>query len=209
MQGLLTVIDSWDKAFFRWINRDLADPTWDAVMPYISDFLVYLPLLLLLLVWLYWRHRSWRRMLALAVGAAALIILTDWVTSSLIRPWLARPRPSAQLLDIRVFDNKLWHLTDPAWIKQAAGSFGLPSAHAANSMGLAVYFSRFHPRLGALMALIALVIGLSRIYLGAHFLGDVLLGYLWGGLCGLAVSAAVARTVDFSSRDDIIVRQFD
>jgi len=38
-----------------------------------------------------------------------------------------------------------------------------------------------------LMVLLILLIGLSRIYLGAHFLSDVLAGYLSGGIWLLAV----------------------
>jgi membrane-associated phospholipid phosphatase len=83
-----------------------------------------------------------------------------------------------------------FHQPRPYWIEprvQALGaetSFGLPSNHAQNAAviwGLLVRAWR-KPWLTLVAVLLAFFIGFSRLYLGMHFLGDVLVGWLIGGL---------------------------
>ncbi|TLN23523.1 phosphatase PAP2 family protein, partial [bacterium] len=83
-----------------------------------------------------------------------------------------------------------FHAPRPYWVNPqvkafaAETSFGLPSGHAQNTLvmwgWLAVAFRR--KWFSWVMALIILLIGLSRLYLGVHFLSDVLAGWLIGGL---------------------------
>ncbi len=63
-------------------------------------------------------------------------------------------------------------------------SFGMPSGHAqlaASVWGVAASAVKHKGGKAALVALIFLI-GLSRIHLGAHLIGDVLVGWLIGGL---------------------------
>jgi membrane-associated phospholipid phosphatase len=63
-------------------------------------------------------------------------------------------------------------------------SFGMPSGHSQSSAGifglLAVKLQRRWVTVAALVGIF--LVGLSRIYLGVHFLTDVLAGWLIGGL---------------------------
>jgi undecaprenyl-diphosphatase len=80
-----------------------------------------------------------------------------------------------------------------------------PSGHAANAVvtwGLLAWLARRHRRLwGVATGLLAGSIGLTTIYLGTHWVSDVLAGWAAGGLVLLAVPALVpmvdrlARTV--------------
>jgi glycerophosphoryl diester phosphodiesterase/membrane-associated phospholipid phosphatase len=83
----------------------------------------------------------------------------------------------------------LWATPRPSFLVPQVGavtetSFGLPSGHAQNAAAiwgtLAVLLRGWWVRL-ALVVLIALI-GWSRIHLGVHFLEDMLLGWLVGGL---------------------------
>jgi membrane-associated phospholipid phosphatase len=88
------------------------------------------------------------------------------------------------------FFKFLFHTPRPYWISDTVRafshetSFGLPSGHAqiaASVWGwLAVEVRKRW--FTALAVILMFLIGLSRIYLGVHFLTDVLLGWLLGGL---------------------------
>jgi membrane-associated phospholipid phosphatase len=83
-----------------------------------------------------------------------------------------------------------FHTPRPYWINtevkaySTETSFGLPSGHSQNAVAM-------WGRLGVavkrkwvtwVMVLVVFLIGISRLYLGVHFLSDVLTGWLVGGL---------------------------
>jgi undecaprenyl-diphosphatase len=195
LERLAESLHAWDTALFFWINQGWAHPWLDWLMPWISDLVPLAPILAAA-AWVAYKDGPARWPIIL--GLAALFLLTDSVASQLLRPWLERLRPYAILEGARHFDDG-WQLTQGV-VAHHAGAFGLPSCHASNSLGPAVYLGRFHPRLGWALAAAALAAGLSRVYLGVHFPGDVLAGFLWGGLCGWAVAAAVGRLMSARAR---------
>lgn len=65
--------------------------------------------------------------------------------------------------------------------------FSFPSGHAAAAMSFAyIYAATFHSLAGALLAL-AVLVGVSRVRLGTHYPGDVLLGQVIAIATGAAV----------------------
>lgn len=60
----------------------------------------------------------------------------------------------------------------------------LPSGHATFFSALAVSVFCYHRSLGALYAIFALLIGISRVAVGIHWPVDILVGYLLGGIIG-------------------------
>ena len=106
------------------------------------------------------RHRELARAAAL-LGGAALTWVSVWIVKSVVD----RPRPPHPLV----------HTTGQSY----------PSAHSANAVGwfaLAIALTVVIPtrggRIAALTggALLAVFVGLSRIYLRAHYFSDVLAG---------------------------------
>jgi len=181
---------SWDTALFKFINLGLANRFCDWLMPWVSTLVPLVPLLLAA-AWLV--AKGGRRGLWVVLGCALLFVFTDWITTQLWRPLLGRLRPYAALEGIRYSFGDLWRISDLASMAKAAHSYGLPSAHAANAMGPAVFLGFFYPRLGRWLVAAALLVGFSRVYVGAHFPGDVLAGYLWGGLCGWLLALVMKR----------------
>ena len=119
------------------------------------------------------------------VGAASLPSLLNLALKELA----ARPRPDAALA-----------LVD-------SGGYSFPSGHsvfAAAFLGALIYLLGSCDRLTArpaqrlmaqaLLALIVLFIGFSRVYLGAHWPSDVIVGFFFGGAC-LAVLASLHRSM--------------
>ena len=129
------------------------------------------------------KHRHRARAAALVVGAA-LAWISVWIVKSLVD----RPRPPDPLV----------HTSGQSY----------PSAHAANSIGwlalgiaLSVVISARGARIATIAAgaLLAVLVGLSRVYLRAHYASDVLAGE------ALAVSMyafAAIGTVAWQSRHD-------
>jgi undecaprenyl-diphosphatase len=128
-------------------------------------------------------QRKWR---ALRVAAAVIVAtsLTDAVCTWGLKPWFSRPRPCHSQIGTRP-------------LVPACGSpYGMPSNHAANSaaisltLGLASGWKRTWP-----IAVLGLLVGLSRVVLGVHYPGDVLLGFLVGAL----VAQSVCRLFGYRS----------
>lgn len=116
--------------------------------------------------------------------------LADQVCSSLIRPVVARLRPA----------NLENPIVDMVYIVNGyrGGSYGFPSCHAANSFGLALYVVfTFRKRWLSLFIIAWAVLNCyTRIYLGVHYPGDLLVGGIIGGFGGwmfstIAYKAAV------------------
>jgi undecaprenyl-diphosphatase len=68
------------------------------------------------------------------------------------------------------------------------GLYGFVSSHAANHFAIATFMTGMlqrRPRWAAAVLYIwAALIGYSRIYLGAHYPGDVIVGAMYGALIG-------------------------
>ena len=76
-----------------------------------------------------------------------------------------------------------------------------PSGHAANNLCVATVLIMFYPRRGWLYLPVALSIAYARIYTGAHWPLDVLVGMLLGIGCGwLAVQVACSLWKRFGER---------
>jgi membrane protein DedA with SNARE-associated domain/membrane-associated phospholipid phosphatase len=131
----------------------------------------------------------WRRDVIDAAAVAAGSVLT-YIAVQVVKTAEARPRPVGGLVD--------------------AGGYAFPSAHAAYSMAyvaLAVAIARAVPGWAGRTALVgvatglAVVIGLSRVYLRVHFLSDVLAGWALAAamfaLCGM-----VAVVVSFVRQNE-------
>ena len=107
-------------------------------------------------------------LVGLAVG------ITDAVTFRLLKPAFARLRPCYSYSEyVRLV------------VESCGGNFGFPSNHAANAMAAAiVVFVLVGKRVGTVAMLVAITIGFTRVYLGVHFPGDIVAGFLVGGLIG-------------------------
>jgi len=162
---------TWDADLFRFIN-EAHQPWLDGLMEIISGKLTWIPLYGLLIYSLYRRHQSawWKAIIYLI----STVVFADQFSSSLLKPLFKRLRPC------HVEEFQSWiHL--PA---RCGGMYGFCSSHAANSFAIAVgyYLLTKNKFAGLALVLWASLISYSRIYLGAHYPLDVIVGAIVGGI---------------------------
>lgn len=65
--------------------------------------------------------------------------------------------------------------------------FSFPSGHACASMAVALAYGLAYPALAVPLVTIATIVGFSRVCLGVHYPGDVLIGQLIAAMAALGV----------------------
>ena len=192
LDQLLTLeINSW--------HSFITDPIWQ----FFSDKLVWAPMYAAIIALLIWKL-GWKRGLMILAAALLTFGFCDQF-SNLIKHAVGRIRPL----------NDEFMVAQGLHILERGGGYSFFSAHSANSFGLAcsTFFgmkrclmtgSTSHGTLqpdcqspapgmpawlkayGYWMFFWAFMVAISRIFVGKHYLGDVIVGILVGALAGYA-----------------------
>lgn len=160
----------------------------DQFMMMFSGKFIWVPMYVAL-VFIIFRQFGWRKALIVLVGVGLAITLADQICATLIRPYVERLRPSNLENPLSAFVTVV--------NGYRAGAYGFPSCHASNSFALVAFMSLMVPRRRLIVFLLlwAVVNCYSRMYLGVHYPGDILVGGCVGALCGAGVALAVRRIV--------------
>lgn len=98
-------------------------------------------------------------------------------------------------------------LTDAVKIEPSGcgGLFSFPSNHAANTAALAAFLHVLYPKSGWITWPIVAFVGFSRVFIGAHYVTDVLGGWMLGGVVGGGAAWALLQWPRFRKKLESVV----
>ena len=134
----------------------------------------------IVLLYVLMRMKNWKNALLVILCVAIAITLADQMASGIFKPLVARLRPS--------HTPELQGVIDLVG-DYRGGRYGFFSSHAANTCAVAVFLSLLFRKRVFTVAICswAMVNSWTRLYLGVHYVGDIMVGLIWGALVGWMV----------------------
>ena len=109
----------------------------------------------------------------LAARHAFATLIVSHLVVQLVKRTVGRPRPS-RAIDCRTL------IDEP-------DRFSFPSGHSAAAMAVAFTYALAFPTLAVALIPLAMLVGVSRVYLGVHYPGDVLIGQIIAVLTAIPI----------------------
>lgn len=173
----LESIIEFDQQLLLWFNG--SDSLFlDRMSDMLTWGFTWTPLFLALFFLVVKNNETMPQIVLVTCCAGLCILLADGMADGIVKPLVARPRPA--------MDPYLKYLVDVVDGHRGSG-FSFFSAHAANTMSLAVFFSMLvrNRLFTTVMVLWSLLNCWTRLYLGLHYPVDIVCGLLWGIVSGL------------------------
>ena len=173
---MIEYLNNIDTQVFLLINGHHS-PFFDIFMKLFTGRFIWIPMYAAIALMM-WRAAGWSKFIFYILGAALAVTITDQLCATWIRPAVERLRPSN-------LENTLSQFTYIVG-GYRGGSYGFPSCHAANSFALASFTALLVRRHSFVMFIIgwAVLNSYSRLYLGVHYPGDLLVGAAIGTCAG-------------------------
>jgi undecaprenyl-diphosphatase len=168
IENLLHTLISFDHQLFLLINRDIANPVFDAVFPVITNGRFWIiPGIAAAGIFII-KHRL-NALIAISL-ALITISLTDPICDNILKPIFHRFRPC----------HPHYFVEGGRFLLGLKSSLSFPSAHAMNMFAQATLFTLLYPRRWIWFFSFACLIGFSRVYTGVHYPLDVAGGAVFG-----------------------------
>lgn len=183
----MNYIQQIDNKLITAINFD-GSTVYDSFWSIYTNGLTWAALAATLLFYVIFIGKADKKAMLLTLCAFALMFtMCDQIPASIIKPLVARPRPShnpeiEQLLSF-VNDYK-------------GGPFGFPSNHACNGFGVAMFLTLLFRNWKTSAAAFLWACGscYSRMYLGVHYVSDILVGALLGTAIAILIYYFLKKT---------------
>ncbi len=159
-----------DKNAFSYINTQLKNNVLDVIMPKITHLggaTITISSLLSILFFATSEVRMWAKEALISLAVSHLFV-------HIIKKIYGRKRPYMVLPNTRTFTNPLI-------------DYSFPSGHTTSSFAIAVAFALHSIAFAIFLIPLAIIVGLSRMYLGLHYPTDVLFGGLLGSVTSITI----------------------
>lgn len=170
----LEKLDQLDKQLLLFLNG-LHHPFLDDLMWYVSLKYTWIPLYLAL-IFLFYKLFGLKHFWKIVVGILIAVGLSDFFASGICKPFFERFRPSHS----PEIQNLVYIMRD-----YRGGKYGFISSHASTTFSIAFFvflaLKRFTKHQWARIVrpsllIWAALVSYSRVYLGVHYVGDILAG---------------------------------
>lgn len=175
MTATIDVFLQSDQELFIWLNS-IHYPWLDEIMYWVTFKFTWIPLYIFLVLSTVKSEKQ--RSLAIVMTVITAVVIADKITSGLMKPYFMRLRPC--------HEPSLAHLLHS--VGDCGGLYGFASSHASTSFALAVtWFLLLGKRIKYMSWLLvwACLYSYSRVYVGVHYPGDILVGAVIGLLTGM------------------------
>ncbi len=195
---LIEPLQYWDEKLFKLINQDWASVKLDGIMYVLSSKYTFIFYYVAAITWFIIRYKN--KFYIPLITALLAFALADSISAKICKPYFERLRPA--------FESELHpRLPDGP----PGGKFGFVSSHSANSFAVyplllflsftagskgkyiinkTTYYSWF-----GFVLFVSAAIAYSRVYLGVHYLGDVLGGAILGFVIGVSLKYIFQKLV--------------
>ena len=162
LADILRVIDNWDYTALLWIQDTLRHEVLSAFMKAVTMLgdhgIIWILAVVVLLI-----PKKTRKA---AILAAVSIAVCQLLSAFILKPWVARVRPYDAHRDI-------------IRLVKVQKDLSFPSGHTLIAFaGTLIYLRMIPKKISVPLVLFAIVISLSRLYVGVHYPTDVIAGFL-------------------------------
>ena len=165
----MATLSAWEAGLLLWIQNSLRNPVTDPIVSFFTHLgdsgLLFVALTLLLLIFPKTRK--------IGLATALALVFSFLLTNIILKNLFQRLRP--------------WEAVDFLHNLVVEHDTSFPSGHTSAAFAFALAFARCETKRWAKVTVIvvAVLMGLSRLYVGAHYPTDVLAGFIVGDLAGL------------------------
>ena len=148
-------------------------PWLNSIMVFFSSQLIWLPLIAIIF-FMATKQLARKDFFIFILFLTLAIIASDVTSSYILKNIFERLRP-CRVPEIKDFINNFG--------QKCGGRFGFVSSHAANSICIIAFsliLLKFKSKKFYLLWILPIFVGFSRIYLGVHYPGDILGGFIVG-----------------------------
>jgi len=193
---MLDLLFNLELYLFYFINTYISNPIFDYIFVFFHNCHEQLWFIIIVLsIWVYYIIKDKKNRALLIVLIPISILITDQTGRSIKhlefrqRPYMSIEKEKIQLL-IEVPKNDLGE-----YQKTSSSKKSFPSNHAANMFSICYILAYIYNKQKKYFITFAILIGISRIYVGVHYPLDVLVGILIGFVTGYMLTKLVSKLI--------------